>query len=530
MADRYLLESGAPDGYQLEDGSGVLLLEQQHEEGGGDGGVGWADVALIAAAIALASDERSAYVAQLAAMQHQDELPIAAAAAATPGTSGHVVLLPIEGDRVVVYLDLPDELPVAAAPTIVDDAASVAALVWDDDEPSLPEIWTDDLPPRALDDTGAPDAVVWEDDEPALPEPDTEPLPIAAAAPFALADDVLLPQVLDPPDPTMVPLGGGRATEPPAAPFFLTDDAYLEPVLDEEEDDTVLLFMVQDGLPLMLEEDAYAAPLPWEDDELVSAAPALDELPVAVAPALSRDDDPYQAPTPELDDELVELAPAADEIPTPAAALGVVEESYEAPEPWPDDDVVIYPAALDEVVTPAAPLFVDEFWPEPVIYEPEPEYCGELDWLGMQDEPATGVIIPPEPPATGGGTPGGSGRWPWGKIRLEPVVRLEREEPPKPEPAKRPEPAKTVERLETAPAEPAFQSPLPLLSPLEAQQQREAFGPPDEEPPATPAVQPPAPPPPPAPVPAIDVELPEPFTVLDDDDEVILAFILSLED
>lgn len=29
MASRYLLESGAPDGYLLEDGSGVLLLEQQ---------------------------------------------------------------------------------------------------------------------------------------------------------------------------------------------------------------------------------------------------------------------------------------------------------------------------------------------------------------------------------------------------------------------------------------------------------------------------------------------------------------------
>lgn len=28
MADHYLLESGAPDGYQLEDGSGVLLLEE----------------------------------------------------------------------------------------------------------------------------------------------------------------------------------------------------------------------------------------------------------------------------------------------------------------------------------------------------------------------------------------------------------------------------------------------------------------------------------------------------------------------
>lgn len=27
MADRYLLESGAPDGYLLEDGTGVLLLE-----------------------------------------------------------------------------------------------------------------------------------------------------------------------------------------------------------------------------------------------------------------------------------------------------------------------------------------------------------------------------------------------------------------------------------------------------------------------------------------------------------------------
>ena len=27
MADRYLLESGAPDGYLVEDGTGVLLLE-----------------------------------------------------------------------------------------------------------------------------------------------------------------------------------------------------------------------------------------------------------------------------------------------------------------------------------------------------------------------------------------------------------------------------------------------------------------------------------------------------------------------
>jgi len=27
MADRYLLESGSPDGYLLEDGSGVLILE-----------------------------------------------------------------------------------------------------------------------------------------------------------------------------------------------------------------------------------------------------------------------------------------------------------------------------------------------------------------------------------------------------------------------------------------------------------------------------------------------------------------------
>ena len=27
MSDRYLLESGAPDGFLLEDGSGVLILE-----------------------------------------------------------------------------------------------------------------------------------------------------------------------------------------------------------------------------------------------------------------------------------------------------------------------------------------------------------------------------------------------------------------------------------------------------------------------------------------------------------------------
>lgn len=28
MADRYLIETSATDGYQLEDGSGVVLLEQ----------------------------------------------------------------------------------------------------------------------------------------------------------------------------------------------------------------------------------------------------------------------------------------------------------------------------------------------------------------------------------------------------------------------------------------------------------------------------------------------------------------------
>lgn len=35
MADRYLLESGSPDGYLLEDGSGVLLLEAAPTTTGG---------------------------------------------------------------------------------------------------------------------------------------------------------------------------------------------------------------------------------------------------------------------------------------------------------------------------------------------------------------------------------------------------------------------------------------------------------------------------------------------------------------
>ena len=51
MADRYLLESGAPDGYLLEDGTGVLLLEAAAGGGGtitpvqaahGEGGSGGA--------------------------------------------------------------------------------------------------------------------------------------------------------------------------------------------------------------------------------------------------------------------------------------------------------------------------------------------------------------------------------------------------------------------------------------------------------------------------------------------------------
>ncbi len=51
MADRYLLESGAPDGYQLEDGSGVLLLEPSTvimEADGSSAGVGASVIAGVA--------------------------------------------------------------------------------------------------------------------------------------------------------------------------------------------------------------------------------------------------------------------------------------------------------------------------------------------------------------------------------------------------------------------------------------------------------------------------------------------------
>ncbi len=34
MADRYLIETSAVDGYLLEDGTGVLILEQQAAVGG----------------------------------------------------------------------------------------------------------------------------------------------------------------------------------------------------------------------------------------------------------------------------------------------------------------------------------------------------------------------------------------------------------------------------------------------------------------------------------------------------------------
>jgi hypothetical protein len=54
MADRYLLESGSPDGYLLEDGSGVLLLES--------GSTGKAKIAYLGTSVSATSDVNRARV------------------------------------------------------------------------------------------------------------------------------------------------------------------------------------------------------------------------------------------------------------------------------------------------------------------------------------------------------------------------------------------------------------------------------------------------------------------------------------
>lgn len=139
MADRYLLESGAPDGYLLEDGSGVLLLEATTVGLDGGDDAGWLSLPGVIAGAVLVAGAIASGNARAAAVNHQDEVPYVTGNGVSysqPYTSRAQV------KPVFIQMGGGDELPVSAAPSFVDDTTPpvvfpkieipLPAPIWDD--------------------------------------------------------------------------------------------------------------------------------------------------------------------------------------------------------------------------------------------------------------------------------------------------------------------------------------------------------------------------------------------------------------
>ena len=149
MADRYLLESGAPDGYQLEDGSGVLLLETPSPALDDGSDSWWAGVqrGFVSVPLAGAAAALSLSVAISTGInRHNDEIIPYQPSEASSRSVSYGQRARHQTQFVRWYQN--DDLPVAAAATpALDDGgwsqwrpplASPNGIIWATDEGSIP--------------------------------------------------------------------------------------------------------------------------------------------------------------------------------------------------------------------------------------------------------------------------------------------------------------------------------------------------------------------------------------------------------
>lgn len=144
MADRYLLESGAPDGFAIEDGSGVLLLEEGTAAVADDSDSFFSGFQRAVVGIALAAAAvLPVHAAQRVVSQPQDEVPYATGTGIGYGT-------PQRGFRATNSPKFHlwaqgDDLPVSAAPTIVEETEFQPPVFKTEFKLSGPE-WDDQFP------------------------------------------------------------------------------------------------------------------------------------------------------------------------------------------------------------------------------------------------------------------------------------------------------------------------------------------------------------------------------------------------
>ena len=338
MADRYLLESGAPDGYQQEDASGVLLLEQQAFSGAEESDSWFGGVmlcgALVAASLLAASPAPA--LAQQVTTQAQDEVysPV------SRGGSG--LILPIfpdagQGTYLQPWVYEQNELPPHAFP----DEAYQPPAPWPattspafiDDEIIVPQ------PPPAI----ALDAGEW---------PLPLPWPATTAGPVVDTEEIV-PQ----PAPTI------SVTEDqyqPPAPWPVPIQPIYLLALDERPTPTA-------ALPVT--EDQYQPPAPWPQAYVLRPMAGGGSRSDLVG--VRGDEYEFQPPRAWAVPPQPLLLWPQDESVVPATPLNVTEDEFQPPAPWFVAPQPLYWFAPDDWPTPAAPLAVEDdgFRPAPAFVD-----------------------------------------------------------------------------------------------------------------------------------------------------------------
>ena len=319
MADRYLLESGGTDGYQLEDGSGVLLLETPPYAGDGDGEGWWAGaqqcfvaVALAGAAVALGASNAIAGTFNF----NEDVAPLPPAVSSDASASS----LPTQRLRHQAQFlrwyaqdDLPSPAPAAleadtwSAPVFVPQSVQLPSPAWDDQ------------------------ALAWKVDEQ-----------------YSWSVPVVVPQSVQLPSPAW----------DDQALAWAVDEQYAWEAWKPTPLKVSEAFSSNEDLPLAASETATGGSgLPFYGQrERVGTRfqlwPAGDDLPVAAAAHIAEEDSP---PTPKSGDSAAYIVWVTDEEIVPQPTSFPVDEAYWNVSParlvppilqvWSEDDQVVPPSA-----------------------------------------------------------------------------------------------------------------------------------------------------------------------------------------
>lgn len=384
MADRYLLESGAPDGYLLEDSSGVLILEAG-TAAALDGGeeAGWLNLPGVIAGAVLVAGAIASGNARAATVNHQDEIPYVTGNGvrySQPYTQRAQV------KPVFVSWAQGEELPQQAAPTAgLEESLFVPFSVKS--EISLPALWPDETISRIQVEESQwdspftvpqiPVAPVWnyQDENPQTP-----------AGSIIEESEFLGASTLPVPFLTLWNAQDEITTAPP--PFTPMEEDW--------------------GFSRLLRDDANG--IIWVTDDDIAPAFAVEEIgwraewlipKPFVELYQAQDDRSTPAATPEgaggliYDEISIFRWYQEDPLPVQAATLGIEEEPWnpptvvgEAPKALPfDEGGEVFPVAIEEEPwtaefhpgSPAAQAIStdDEIVPQPV----QPSF-GEDFWLG----------------------------------------------------------------------------------------------------------------------------------------------------